>query len=203
MNSSDLTKGAMKHCGRVFILSAPSGAGKTTLCKAVREYFPDMLYSVSHTTRAPRPGEVDGADYFFIDTDEFKKNIHKHKWAEWAEVHGNFYGTSTEFIYRNLAAGKDILLDIDVQGTIQILRQYPDCITIFIMPPSLDVLKSRLESRGTDSEAIIQQRLENAATEMEKKSLYRHIIVNDDLSEAVARILSLIEEYRTNSNLKK
>jgi len=203
MNSSDLTKGAMKHRGRMFIVSAPSGAGKTTLCKAVREYFPDMLYSVSHTTRAPRSGEVDGVDYFFIDTDEFKKNIPKHKWAEWAEVHGNFYGTSTEFINRNLAAGKDILLDIDVQGTIQILRRYPDCITIFIMPPSLDILRSRLGSRGTDSEAIIQQRLQNAESEMEKKSLYRHIIVNDDLSEAVARILSLVEEYRTNSNLRK
>ena len=203
MNSSDLTKGAMKHSGRMFVVSAPSGAGKTTLCKAVREYFPDMRYSISHTTRAPRPGEVDGVDYFYIDTAEFKKNIRHHKWAEWAEVHGNFYGTSTEFINRNLTAGKDILLDIDVQGTIQILHQYPDCVTIFILPPSLDVLRSRLESRGTDSEAIIQKRLQNAEAEIEKKSLYRYIIINDDLSKAVARILSLIEECRINSNLKK
>jgi guanylate kinase len=203
MNSSDLTKGGMKHCGRMFIVSAPSGAGKTTLCKAVRENFPDMLYSVSHTTRAPRSGEVNGVDYFFIDTDEFKENIHNHKWAEWAEVHGNFYGTSIEFLNGNLAAARDILLDIDVQGTIQILRRYPDCITIFIMPPSLDVLRGRLESRGTDSEAIIQKRLQNAEAEMEKKSLYRHIIINDDLSEAIARILSLIKEYRTCSNFTK
>jgi len=183
--------------GSLFIISAPSGAGKTTLTKAVLDRFVDILYSVSHTTRELRSGEQDGVDYYFIAKNNFKKSINNGKWAEWAEVHGNYYGTSAEFIDKNLAAGRDTLLDIDVQGTIQLLKRYPDSITIFIMPPSFEILKERLESRGTDSKAAIEKRLENAQKEMARKDLYRHVIVNDQLPDAVAELISIIEKYRS------
>lgn len=187
----------MNNCkGRLFILSAPSGAGKTTLARAVLNRFADMLYSVSYTTREPRNGEQDGLDYHFIQRDLFKKYIKEGKWAEWAEVHGNYYGTSAQFLDKSLAAGDDILLDIDVQGTIQLLKRYPDSITIFIMPPSLDMLRRRLELRGTDSKAVIARRLINAEKEMARQDLYRHVIINDQLPEAVSELISIIEKYR-------
>ncbi len=180
----------------IFIISAPSGGGKTTLSRALLGRFQDMLYSVSFTTRRPRSGEQDGVDYYFISQDDFIKGIDSQKWAEWAVVHGNYYGTSAEFIDKGLASGQDILLDIDVQGTIQILKQYPDSVTIFIMPPSLDVLRSRLQRRGADSEAAIAKRLVNAEKEMAKKDLYQYVIVNDRLPEAVEKLTSIIESYR-------
>lgn len=181
--------------GRLFIVSAPSGAGKTTLCKALREKYPDMLYSVSYTTRAPRAGEKNGVDYFFIDEAAFRKKIDAHGWAEWARVHDHFYGTSAEFVNRGLSSRKAILLDIDVQGTVQIVKRYPDSITIFIMPPSLEVLKQRLVSRGTDRPASIEKRLVNAKAEMAQKGIYRHVIVNDKLSDAVKELLSIVGRY--------
>jgi len=187
----------MNNCkDHLFILSAPSGAGKTTLAGAVLNRFADMLYSVSYTTREPRNGEQDGLDYHFIQRDLFKKYIKEGKWAEWAEVHGNYYGTSAEFLDKSLAAGGDILLDIDVQGTIQLLERYPDSITIFIVPPSMDMLRRRLELRGTDSNAVIARRLVNAEKEMAGQDLYRHVIINDQLSEAIDELISIIEKYR-------
>jgi guanylate kinase len=185
-----------KPRGRLFILSAPSGAGKTTLCRAIRDRFADIRYSISHTTRRPRPGEADGRDYFFISESEFKDGIARGRWAEWAQVHGNYYGTSAEFLDRELAAGRDILLDIDVQGTRQIVRSYPQSITIFIMPPSLEVLRHRLEARSTDSPETIAMRLDNAAKEMAQKDAYRHVIVNDRLPQAIVEVIALIESYR-------
>ena len=123
----------------LFIIAAPSGGGKTTLCHEVLKRFPDMLYSVSYTTRPLRSGEKEGVAYHFVTTRDFEKGIAAGKWAEWAVVHGNYYGTSADFLDRGLANGRDILLDIDVQGTRQILERYPDCIAIFLMPPSLEV----------------------------------------------------------------
>ncbi len=161
-----------------------------------------MLYSVSYTTRKPRKGEQNGIDYYFITEDDFKNRIKNGKWAEWAEVYGNYYGTSSEFIDKGLAAGSDILLDIDFQGTLQILDQYHESITIFIMPPSLDILKLRLESRETDSKHVISRRIEVANKEMENKDFYRHVIINDKLSVAVADLISVIEKYRTGRNNK-
>ena len=181
--------------GHLFILSAPSGAGKTTLAGAVLERFSDMLYSVSYTTRKSRNSEQNGVDYHFIQRDLFKKYIKEDKWAEWAEVHGNYYGTSAEFLDKGLAKGCDILLDIDVQGTVKLLERYPDSITIFIMPPSLDTLRRRLQLRGTDSKAVIARRIVNAEKEMAQKDLYRHLIINDQLTETIAELISIIETY--------
>jgi len=186
----------MKPCGCLFVISAPSGAGKSTLCKMLLERFPDIRFSVSHTTRKPRSGETDGKDYYFITKDEFVKGTESGRWAEWAEVHGNFYGTSAEFLDKSLNAGNDILLDIDVQGTLQILRQYPDSITIFILPPSIEILRDRLKSRSTDTPEVIAGRLSNAEKEMAQKDRYRHIVVNDRLSETAGELISIIERYR-------
>ena len=185
--------------GRLFILSAPSGAGKTTLCSALMEHFKDMLYSVSYTTRNPRKGEINGVDYNFISKDDFVIKIREDKWAEWAEVHGNYYGTSAAFLNDALASGKNVLLDIDVEGAMQILKRYPDSITIFIMPPTPEILRMRIESRGADSREVIEKRLKNAEREMTQRNLYRHVIVNDNLMAAVAEIVSIVEMYRTGS----
>jgi guanylate kinase len=180
----------------LFILSAPSGAGKTTLCKTLLANFPDLRFSVSYTTRPPRAGEVVGGDYFFTAKDAFVKGIETGKWAEWAEVHGNFYGTSAEFLDNALSAGYDVLLDIDVQGMRQIIARYPDAVTIFIMPPSFEALKARLESRATDKKEVIAARLIHAEKEMAERDRYRHIIVNDRLDDAVTELIDIVEAYR-------
>lgn len=190
-------KDSNPKCGRLFIISAPSGAGKSTLCKALLKRFGNILFSISHTTRTPRPGEQDGVDYFFIKQAEFEKGIKSGKWAEWAIVHENYYGTSTEYLDNKLLSGKDILLEIDVQGARQILEKYPESITIFIMAPSFDELRNRLESRGADHPDVIERRMKNAKQEVSQKDLYRHIIVNDNLSRAEGEFLALIEKYRS------
>jgi guanylate kinase len=182
--------------GYLFIISAPSGAGKTTLSKAVVKRFKDILYSVSYTTRSPRNSEQDGVDYYFIPKKDFKDRVASGYWAEWAKVHGNYYGTSGEFLEKGLASGRDILIDIDVQGTLQILENYPDSITIFIMPPSLETLRKRLEMRRTESRETIKRRLLTAEKEMAQKDLYRYIIVNDQLPVSIEKLVAIIEKYR-------
>jgi len=191
------TKNHKRHpAGQLFVISAPSGTGKTTLCRAVLDHFPEMRYSASHTTRTPRSGERDHRDYHFITKDEFEKGIKSGRWAEWAVVHGNYYGTSAEYLERQLLAGRDILLDIDVQGTMQLLNRFDDSITIFIVPPSIDALRSRLTKRGTEDQTVIEQRLINARAEMAQKERYRHLIVNDRLEAATEALIALIESYR-------
>lgn len=181
----------------LFIISAPSGAGKTTLCRRLHNHFPDMLYSVSYTSRKPRKSEQEGIDYHFIDRDEFKNRIDKGRWAEWALVYGNYYGTSADFIDAALRAGKDILLDLDVQGTRLLLERYAESVAIFIRPPSLEVLRQRLEARGTESAETISVRLGHAEKEMAQQDLYQHVIVNDQLPAALTELISVIESYRT------
>ncbi len=183
--------------GRLFIVSAPSGAGKTTLCRALLAHFTDLKYAVSHTTRAPRPGEVHGADYFFVTPAVFEAMIAADQLAEWARVHDHYYGTSTDTLNQALMAGQDLLLDIDIQGAEQLLVHYPDSVTIFIRPPSLEALKARLETRSANTPADLARRLANAQHEMERESFYRHVIINDDLSTATAEIIQLIGSYRT------
>ena len=187
----------------LFIIAAPSGGGKTTLCREVRKRFSDMLYSVSYTTRKLRDGEQEGVDYHFIGKNDFENGIAAGKWAEWALVHGNYYGTSADFLDKGLADGRDILLDIDVQGTRQILEHYSNSVAIFILPPSLEVLQQRLEARGTDSAESIAVRLKNAEKEMSQQELYHHLIVNDQLSKAVPELISIIDNYRTTDNPRR
>jgi guanylate kinase len=181
--------------GRLFVVSAPSGAGKTTLCNAVRRRCKDLAYSVSYTTRASRPGERHGQDYFFISTEEFETGIAQARWAEWARVHGNLYGTSARWISETLHLGRDILLDIDVQGARQILQRFPEAITIFIRPPSLEVLRQRLLQRGTEDRDAIDLRLANARSEMAQQQFYHHVLVNDDLQTATRELIELFRKY--------
>lgn len=190
---------AASEKGRLFIISAPSGAGKTTLCRALMKHFKDILYSVSYTTRALRKGETEGVDYHFISKDDFAVKKREGKWAEWAEVHGNYYGTSAVFLNDALSSGKSVLLDIDVEGTRQILERYPDSITIFIMPPTPEILRLRIESRGSDSKEVIEKRLRNAEKEIARRDMYQHVVVNDDLSAAVTELVSIVGSYLTSS----
>jgi guanylate kinase len=156
-----------------------------------------MLYSVSYTTRHPRNSEKDGIDYHFIDHHRFETLIDKGGWAEWALVYNNYYGTSAEFLDTGLKDGKDILLDLDVQGTRQLLELYDECVAIFIRPPSLEALQQRLEKRGTESAETIAVRLGHAEAEMAQQDIYHHVIVNDAISEALAELIAVIESYRS------
>lgn len=182
--------------GRLFILSAPSGTGKTTLCRRILSAFPDMRYSVSFTTRPPRNGETEGKDYHFISRLEFERMIRENRWAEWAKVHGNYYGTSADLLEEDLSKGRDVLLDIDVNGARQIIRRFPESMPIFIMPPSMDALRQRLKKRGSDPPEVIENRLRAAEKEIACSNEYRHVIVNDDLEETVEKLTALIKSYR-------
>lgn len=178
--------------GCLFIVSAPSGTGKTTLCKAVRGRFNNLAYSVSFTTRSARRGERHGEDYFFISHGEFEEGIGTGRWAEWAEVHGHYYGTSAHWVNATLAEGRSILMDIDVAGARQMIGRFPHAETIFIMPPSLEELERRLRKRGTDDQKTIQVRLENARAEIAEKGWYKHLLINDDLDQTTRRLIALM-----------
>lgn len=182
--------------GRLFILSGPSGAGKTTLCRLLRDQIGDLNYSVSFTTRPPRSGETEGVDYHFVSPEQFEQGIAEGRWAEWAKVHGNYYGTSADFIRAMTGAGKDVLMDIDVQGADQIRQRLPDSVTIFIMPPSERSLQERLDLRAQDSAATIAVRMANARAEMAASEGYDHVIVNDRLDDALAALGELVCRYR-------
>ncbi len=190
-----MEKTDQNRMGRLFVVSAPSGAGKTTLCNALLRAVPQITYSISTTTRPKRDGEREGVDYFFVSEKAFKKGIEKKNWIEWARVHDNFYGTSAEFVDTTLRSGRNLLLDIDVQGAAQIIKRYPDAITIFILPPSMEVLENRLKMRGSDDPDVIGKRMANAKKEMDAKGKYRHLIVNDDLETAIHRFIDLIKGY--------
>ena len=180
--------------GKIFIVSAPSGAGKSTLCNLILKKFPDILYSISYTTRKPRNNEKHGIAYFFITNYEFEKKIEKKFWAEWAKVHGNYYGTSIEFINQKIKSGKSLILDIDIQGAKKIAYLYPDAIKIFIMPLSFNILEQRLISRNTDSKDVIKKRLKNGRKEIRQKDFYDHVIINNKLEEAFKQINKIIEK---------
>lgn len=180
----------------LFIISAPSGAGKTTLRRAVLDRFPRMFYSVSATTRRPRPDERDGREYVFVTQAQFEEGIRLGRWAEWARVHGNYYGTSADTLGRALGRGQDVLLEIDVQGARQICDRFPESVTVFIRPPSLRVLRERLEARGTEDPEALAVRLAAAERELAQQDFYRHVIVNDDLGTATRELVALIDSYR-------
>jgi guanylate kinase len=189
-------KMAGQPTGHLFIVSAPSGAGKSTLCSAVRRRLSDLTYSVSFTTRSPRQGEREAIEYHFISETDFRKGIDEGRWAEWAKVHGNFYGSSAKWIEQTLNVGRDILMDIDLQGARQMMQRFPKAVTIFLMPPSLEELGKRLRGRGTDSEQSIDLRLRNAEDEIAQRGICRHVLLNDDIDKATQALVELIEEYR-------
>jgi len=182
--------------GLLVVISSPSGGGKTTVVKRILDRGDDrFVYSVSATTRPPRPGEKDGRDYFFLSEEEFRRRIQEGAFAEWAEVHGHLYGTLKDQIDRNLKAGKIILLDIDVKGGLSLRRAFPeDSLLIFLAPPSLDVLEKRLRQRGTDSEEEISRRLQRVKMELDAAQKYDTVIVNEDLDVTVQAVLEAIDQ---------
>ena len=182
--------------GRLFIISAPSGAGKSTICQALIDKIPNLKYSVSFTTRNPRGKEENGIDYYFISEDKFLKGIQNGIWAEWAQVHGNYYGTSAELIDEILYQGNDVLLDIDVQGASQILQRYPGGVSIFIKPPSFNVLRERLLKRGTDSREDVEQRLVNAQQELAQSVNFNYVVINDQFNDAIKELTTIIISSR-------
>lgn len=176
------------------MLSAPSGAGKTTIAQALLKRRQDVGYSVSCTTRAPRPGEVDGVNYHFLSAAEFEARVGRGEFAEWAEVHGNRYGTLRSTIAEVLGAGQHVLLAIDVQGARQVVSAFPEAVTIFVVPPSIEILVARLQARRSDSPEALALRLQNARKELREAERYQHVVENDDLEAAVQRVESIIEQ---------
>ncbi|HOO76297.1 MAG TPA: guanylate kinase [bacterium] len=182
--------------GELYIVTAPSGAGKTTICDAVLELEERLKYSVSATTREPRRGEIDGRDYFFISREEFEKRRDRGELLEHAEVYGNYYGTPKEYIEKELAEGNDIILDIDVQGALSVKNMGYPATYIYILPPSLRELRKRLEGRGTDSPEVIRKRSEQARRELDFLPEYDFCIVNDDLQTAIEDMKAIIRGER-------
>lgn len=182
--------------GLLFIVAAPSGAGKTTLVRQLLALEPDIRLSISYTTRAPRPGEMNGREYHFTDAGSFQAMIAADDFLEWAQVHGNYYGTSKSWIAAERAAGRDVLLEIDWQGAQQVRRIFTDAIGVFILPPSLEALSLRLAGRGTDSEAVIGRRLAAACEEMSHVGEFGYVIINDDLQTALADFHSVVRAAR-------
>lgn len=182
--------------GNLFIVAAPSGAGKTTLVKMLLGRDPGIGLSVSYTTRAPRPGEQDGREYHFVDVPAFLAMRERGDFLESAEVHGNFYGTSRRWIAEQMAAGRDILLEIDWQGARQVRALFHDCIGIFVMPPSVAELERRLRGRGQDSEAVIARRLAAAMDEMRHLHEFDYVIINNKLPEAIEDLQAVVRAVR-------
>jgi len=182
----------MKREGVLYVISAPSGAGKTTLCKEIIDIFPNLRHSVSYTTRPPRTGEVHGRDYFFVGTEDFSRMVEAGEFAEWAEVHGNLYGTSLATLKECRSQGIDLILDIDCQGARQLKGRFEGGVYIFVLPPSIAELRRRLDTRSSDTEEVIERRINNAAGEIKEARWYDYIIVNDRFSEAVEQLKSVL-----------
>ncbi len=183
--------------GTLFVVSAPSGAGKTSLCQELVLRLPDVRYSVSCTTRKPRPGEVEARDYHFVDEATFRGMIKEGSFLEWAEVYGNLYGTPRAAIRDWIAQGIDVLLDIDTQGALQIRRHEPEAVSVYILPPSLNALRRRLEDRKGDPPDEIAKRLKKAKDEVKHYHDYMHVIINDDFKFAVRQLESIVLAERT------
>ena len=182
--------------GKLYVVAAPSGAGKTTLVRLLLDNGPGVHLSISYTTRAPRPGEADGREYHFVDVATFRAMMVRGDFLEWAEVHGNFYGTSKVWIGDQLAAGHDVLLEIDWQGAQQVRAVFPEAIGVFILPPSKQALRERLGGRGQDSEAVIERRMRDAVSEMVHYVEYDFLVVNDRFEDACEELGSLITAHR-------
>lgn len=189
----------MKKKGNLFVVSGPSGAGKTTLYKEVALFLPNLKHSVSYTTRKPRPGEINDRDYTFITRKEFTEMIESGEFAEWAEIHGEYYGTSKKRLEDIMNSGIDVILDIDVQGASQLKKKYHRGVYIFILPPSMEVLKERLERRMADSKEEIEKRLKTASEEIKRYREYNYVIVNRILEDALKELSAIIISKRLSS----
>ncbi|MEL0635229.1 MULTISPECIES: guanylate kinase [Marinomonas] len=191
------------HTGNLFILSAPSGAGKSSLYKALLKADDKVRISISHTTRAARTGEEHGREYFFTEDEDFLDMIAEDAFFEHAQVFDNYYGTSKASIFNMLEQGLDVILEIDWQGARQVRQQYPNAIGIFILPPSLAVLEERLRDRGTDSEEVIQRRMSKAVNEISHYNEYDFVIINDDFDMALAQMKSIFTAMRSKNTVMK
>lgn len=183
--------------GSLYVVVAPSGAGKTSLVRALLGRHPALQLSVSHTTRAPRDGEQDGQDYFFVSRESFEAQRDAGEFIEHAVVHGNFYGTSGKWISDRIAAGDDILLEIDWQGAVQVQAQFPQAVGIFIAPPSIEELRTRLKRRGQDASAVIEQRVAAAARELKEAHRFEYVIINQDFASALDELDAVVKASRT------
>jgi guanylate kinase len=186
----------MARIGSLIIVSGPSGAGKSALVSGVLNLVPHLKFSVSYTTRPPRGTEKNGVEYFFVSRHEFESLIGRNGLLEWAEVHGNYYGTSRQFVDDLLRKGEDVLLDIDVQGAKIIRQNRPDALGVFILPPSYEVLRARIERRSLDSGVVIQQRLKRACEEIRHYKEYDYLIINEDLGSSIHELESIISGAR-------
>ncbi|HEU5195296.1 MAG TPA: guanylate kinase [Methylomirabilota bacterium] len=186
----------IRRRGTLFVVSAPSGAGKTTLCREMRLRLSDLAYSVSVTTRPARPGEIDGTDFRFVSEAQFRELLTRNEMAEWATVHGNLYGTPAAPLEAALREGRDVLLDIDTQGAAQLRARYPDAVLVFVVAPSMAELEQRLRERRSDAEQDIARRLERARQEIALWRRYDYLIVNRDVKEAMEQLESIIQAER-------
>lgn len=182
----------MSDRGILIVLSGPSGAGKGTICAALRQQMPNLVYSVSMTTRAPRVGEEEGVSYFFRDKEEFQRLIKEDAFLEYAQVYDNFYGTPKQHVMDLLSEGKSVILEIDIQGAMQVKERFSEAVFIYIVPPSLDILSNRLRDRGTDAADVIDKRLSKASSELALAHCYDYIVVNDVLPDAVEKVASIL-----------
>lgn len=187
--------------GMLFVVSAPSGAGKTSLCRAITDSLEDLTHSVSYATRKPRPGETDGRDYHFVSQERFRDMIQAGDFAEWAEVHSNLYGTSRRVLDDMISKGLDVILDIDTQGAKQIKAKCNAAVFIFIMPPSLDILEERLRNRKSDREDEIRKRMRRAREEIRDYAMYDYLIINRDFDRALTELRSVILAERCRTRL--
>ena len=190
--AKDLPAEATGGRGILFVVSSPSGGGKGTLIQRVLNKVPNLSYSVSFTTRAPRSGEVDGREYFFIRPEEFKEMIAADEFLEWAHVHEKLYGTARKQVASEIAAGRDIVLEVDVQGAASVRNLMADSVSVFILPPSFEVLKTRLTARGTDSPEELDLRLRNAPVELRDYSAFQYVIINDDAERAANQLAAIV-----------
>lgn len=192
----------MENSGLLIVISGPSGAGKGTICKALLKKDPSIHVSVSATTRSPRTGEVHGENYYFLTMEEFKKRLEEDQFLEYAKVYDNYYGTPKENVMEQLRKGRDVLLEIDTEGALKVKEKFPEGVFIFILPPKIEDLKSRIIGRGTESEGDIKKRLEAAKEEIQKIHEYNYGVINDDVDRATEDVKSILlaEKLRTDRN---
>lgn len=185
--------------GLLIVISGPSGAGKGTICKRLLNDLNDIKVSISATTRSPRVGEVEGESYYFLDKDEFLKKIDNEEFLEYAKVYGNYYGTLKKEVLKEIEDGKNIILEIDIQGALEVKKNYPSGVFIFILPPSINELKSRIEGRGTDSKETILKRMDCVYDELNYAFQYDYVVLNDDINLAVEKVKNIINAEKLRS----